>query len=241
MSPAATPFMNHLLGALPVSEYVRLFKDIEQVHLLPGKVLYDSGDDVRYAYFPATCLISLLYVTGCGESAEIAGVGNEGVVGIPLIMGGGGMPHRAVVQSEGYAYRLRATVLQQEFDRHDLLLQLLLRYTQALITQMAQTVVCNRHHSVAQQLCRCLLLCQDRLCSNHLAMTQELIANMLGVRREGVTGAAGNLQRAGLIVYRRGHITVLNREGLEARVCECYQVIRSEIDRLVPIPPDSLN
>jgi len=199
-----------------------------------GEVLYESGDELRYAYFPIDCIISLLYVMENGASAEIAVVGNEGIIGVALFMGGGTMPNRAVVLNAGYAYRLRATMLKQEISRNESLLRLLLRYTQALITQMAQTAVCNRHHSVDQQLCRWLLLRLDRLSSNELTMTQELIANMLGVRREGVTEAAKKLQLAGLIDYRRGHITVLDRPGLEARVCECYQVVKTEFDRLFP-------
>jgi CRP-like cAMP-binding protein len=202
-----------------------------------GEVLYESGGQLRHAYFPTTCIVSLLYVMENGASAEIAVVGNEGLVGVALFMGGGTMPNRAVVQSAGHAYRLRGALMQQEFDRYGALLRLLLRYTQALITQMAQTAVCNRHHSVDQQLCRWLLLSLDRLPSNHLVMTQELIANMLGVRREGVTEAAGKLQQAGLIHYSRGHITVVDRPGLEARVCECYQVVRAEFDRLLPSLP----
>jgi CRP-like cAMP-binding protein len=204
-----------------------------------GKVLYESGDKLRYAYFPTSCIVSLLYVMENGASAEIAVVGNEGIIGVALFMGGGTMPNRALVQSAGYAYRLAAPQLMKEFDRiggrrSGVLHRLLLRYTQALITQMAQTAVCNRHHSVDQQLCRWLLLSLDRLTGNELAMTQELIANMLGVRREGVTEAAGKLHKAGLIDYHRGHITVLDRPELEARVCECYQVVKAEFDRLLP-------
>jgi CRP-like cAMP-binding protein len=203
-----------------------------------GKVLYESGDQLRYAYFPTTCIVSLLYVMENGASAEIAVVGNEGIIGVALFMGGNSMPNRALVQSGGYAYRLLAQQLMKEFDRiggrrSGVLHHLLLRYTQALITQMAQTAVCNRHHSVDQQLCRWLLLSLDRLTGDELTMTQELIANMLGVRREGVTEAAGKLHKAGLIDYRRCHITVLDRPGLEARVCECYQVVRTEFDRLL--------
>jgi len=204
-----------------------------------GEVLYESGDKLRYVYLPTTCIVSKLYVMENGASAEIAVVGNEGIIGVALYMGGETMPNRAVVQSEGYAYRLRAHLLMQEFNRSGgrrsgALHHLLLRYALALMTQMAQTAVCNRHHSVDQQLCRWLLLSLDRIASNELIMTQELIANMLGVRREGVTEAAGKLQRAGLINYSRGHITVLDRPGLEARVCECYQVVKTEFDRLLP-------
>ena len=211
-----------------------------------GKVLYESGDELHHAYFPTTCIVSKLYVMENGASAEIAVIGNDGIIGVSLFMGGGTMPNRAVVQSEGYAYRLRARPLIQQFDRiggrrSGALHHLLLRYTQALITQMAQTAACNRHHSVDQQLCRWLLLSLDRLTSNELIMTQELIANMLGVRREGVTEAAVKLQKAGLIHYNRGHITVLDRPGLEARVCECYQVVKTESDRLLPSRPVKTN
>ncbi len=228
------PKENHLLAALPTEEYEHLSPHLERIQMALGEVIYESGGELRHAYFPTTCIVSLLYVLASGESAEIAVIGNEGLVGVALFMGGGTMPNRAVVQSAGYAYRLRGALIKQEFDRYGALLRLLLRYTQALITQMAQTAVCNRHHSVDQQLCRWLLLCLDRLPSNELLMTQELIANMLGVRREGVTEAAGKLHKAGLIDYRRGHITVLDRPGLEARVCECYQVVKTEFDRLLP-------
>jgi CRP-like cAMP-binding protein len=226
--------VNHLIDALSADEYERLFPLLERVPMSLGEVLYESGGELHYAYFPIDCIVSLLYVMENGASAEIAVVGNEGIIGVALFMGGGTMPNRAVVQSAGYAYRLRATMLKQEISRNAPLLRLLLRYTQALITQMAQTAVCNRHHSVDQQLCRWLLLSLDRLPSNELTMTQELIANMLGVRREGVTEAAKKLQLAGLIDYRRGHITVLDRPGLETRVCECYQVVKTELDRLLP-------
>jgi len=199
-----------------------------------GQALYESGSQLRYVYFPTTAIVSLLYVMEDGRSAEIAVVGNEGIVGVSLFMGGETTSSRAVVQSAGDAYRLKGRVLKQEFERAGPMQHLLLRYTQALLTQMAQTAVCNRHHSLDQQLCRWLLLSLDRLASDELTMTQELIANMLGVRREGVTEAAGNLQSAGLIHYRRGHITVLNRSGLEARVCECYHVVRKEFHRLLP-------
>jgi CRP-like cAMP-binding protein len=199
-----------------------------------GAVLYEPGAQMRYVYFPTTSIVSLLYVMEDGASAEIAIVGNEGMLGIALFMGGETTPSRAVVQSAGAGYRLRAQLLKEEFARFGPMLRLLLRYTQALITQMAQTAVCNRHHSVDQQLCRWLLLSLDRLSSNQLAMTQELIANMLGVRREGVTEAAGKLQEAGLIRYQRGKITVIDRRGLERRSCECYQVVKREFDRLLP-------
>jgi CRP-like cAMP-binding protein len=236
MSDLHCPRQNHLLGALPTAEYERLIPHLELVPMQLGDVLYESGDELRHPYFPTTCIVSLLYVMENGASAEIAMVGNESIIGVALFMGGGTMPHRAVVQSAGYAYRLRKQVFMQEFNHYGALHHLLLRYTQALITQMAQTVVCNRHHSVDQQLCRWLLLSLDRLSGNELTMTQELIANMLGVRREGVTEAAGKLHQAGLINYSRGHITVLDRPGLEARVCECYQVVKTESDRLLPSP-----
>ena len=232
--PLHSPRQNHLLDALPSAEYERLLPNLEWVTMPLGDVLYESRGEQRHVYFPTTCIVSLLYVMENGASAEIAVVGNEGVIGVALFMGGGTMPNRAVVQSAGHAYRLRGAVMQLEFDRYGPLLHLLLRYTQALITQMAQTAVCNRHHSVDQQLCRWLLLSLDRLSSNELIMTQELIANMLGVRREGVTEAAGKLQQAGLIEYHRGRITVLDRPGLEQRVCECYQVVKTESDRLLP-------
>ncbi|PKO93827.1 MAG: Crp/Fnr family transcriptional regulator [Betaproteobacteria bacterium HGW-Betaproteobacteria-1] len=234
MSELHSPRQNHLLAALPEAEYERLLPHLELTSLSLGEVLYESGDSLQYAYFPTDCIISLLYVLATGQSAEIAVIGNEGVLGIALFMGGDTMPNRAVVQSSGWGYRLRANLIQKEFDRNGPLLHLLLRYTQALITQMAQTAVCNRHHNVDQQLCRWLLLSLDRLPGNQLSMTQELIANMLGVRREGVTDAAGKLHRAGLIDYCRGHIVVLDRPGLEARVCECYQVVKTEFDRLLP-------
>jgi CRP-like cAMP-binding protein len=228
------PQQNHLLAALPPNDYERLAPHLELIPLKLGEVLYEPGVQLRYVYFPTTSIVSLLYVMEDGASAEIAIVGNEGILGISLFMGGETTPSRAVVQSAGYGYRLKAQLLKDEFQRFGPMLHLLLRYTQALITQMAQTAVCNRHHSVDQQLCRWLLLSLDRLASNELSMTQELIANMLGVRREGVTEAAGKLQDAGLISYRRGRITVLDRPGLEARSCECYQVVKTELDRLLP-------
>ena len=232
-----SPHQNHLLGALPTSDYERLAPHLELISMKLGDVLYESGAKLRHVYFPTTSIVSLLYVMEDGASAEIAIVGNEGILGISLFMGGDTTPSRAVVQSAGYGFRLKAELLKNEFGRFGQTMQLLLRYTQALITQMAQTAVCNRHHSVDQQLCRWLLLSLDRLASNELVMTQELIANMLGVRREGVTEAAGNLQNAGLIRYRRGRITVLDRPGLEARSCECYQVVKTEFDRLLPYIP----
>jgi len=228
------PRQNHLLAALPAPESKRLYPHLELVPLPLGEVLYESGDQLHYVYFPTESIVSLLYVMADGASAEIAVVGNEGLIGIALFMGGETMPNRAVVQSAGHAYRLRGQVLKDEFNHNGELQHLLLRYTQALLTQMSQTAVCNRYHTVDQQLCRWLLLSMDRLPSNELRMSQELIANMLGVRREGVTVAAGKLQSAGLIDYSRGHIKVLDRPRLEARVCECYQVVKTEFDRLLP-------
>lgn len=229
-----SPHQNQLLDALPKGDYERLAAHLELVPMPLGEVLYESGVELRYVYFPTTSIVSLLYVMEDGASAEIAIVGNEGILGISLFMGGDTTPSRAVVQSAGHGFRLKADLLKDEFGRFGPTMHLLLRYTQALITQMSQTAVCNRHHSVDQQLCRWLLLSLDRLQTNELSMTQELIANMLGVRREGVTEAAGKLQEAGLINYRRGRITVLDRPGLEARSCECYQVVKTEFDRLLP-------
>ena len=234
MNNSHAPSQNHLLAALPAEERGRLIPHLELVPMPLGAVLYESGSELRHVYFPTTSIVSLLYVMRDGASAEIAVVGNEGIIGVALFMGGETMPNRAVVQSAGHAYRLKGHLLKQEFNRSGELQHLLLRYTQALLTQMAQTAVCNRHHSLDQQLCRWLLLSLDRLPSTELVMTQELIANMLGVRREGVTEAAGNLQKAGLISYRRGRITVLDRAGLEARACECYAVVKNEFDRLLP-------
>ena len=234
MPASQHPRQNQLLAALPAPDYERLQVHLEFVKLPLGMVVFESGRKLRHLYFPASGIVSLLYAMESGASTEIAVIGNEGVVGIALFMGGESTPSRAVVQSAGYGYRLKAVVLKTEFKRGGPLQQLLLRYTQALIAQMTQTAVCNRHHAVDQQLCRWLLLSLDRLPSNELAMTQELIANMLGVRREGVTEAAGKLQAAGLIHYTRGHITVLDRPKLEARVCECYSVVRKEMDRLLP-------
>jgi len=228
------PRKNHLLAALPDAEWERWLQQLELVEMPLGKVLYESGSTLNYVYFPTTAIVSLLYVMENGASAEIAVVGNEGIVGISLFMGGESTTSRAVVQSAGHGFRLRARLMKDEFNRAGPVLHLLLRYTQALITQMAQTAVCNRHHSLDQQLCRWLLLSLDRLQSDELAMTQELIANMLGVRREGVTEAALHLQKAGLIRYVRGHITVLDRKGLEKRTCECYAVVKHEYDRLLP-------
>ncbi|MHB8471926.1 MAG: Crp/Fnr family transcriptional regulator [Gammaproteobacteria bacterium] len=233
MSTLHSPTQNHLLAALPATEFGRLSPHLELVSMPLGEALYESGGHLQHVYFPTTSIVSLLYVLENGASAEIAVVGNEGILGISLFMGGETTPSRAVVQSAGHGYRLKAELLKEEFNRAGPVLRLLLRYTQALITQMTQTAVCNRHHSVEQQLCRWLLLSLDRLTSDALTMTQELIANMLGVRREGVTEAAGNLQRAGLIRYSRGHIEVLDRPGLEKAVCECYGVVKLEFDRLL--------
>jgi CRP-like cAMP-binding protein len=225
---------NHLLSVLQEAEWARVSPHLVRVDMPLGQVVYESGDRLNHVYFPVTAIVSLLYVMEDGASAEIAIVGNEGLIGIALFMGGETTPSRAIVQSAGEAYRLDARILKQEFHRAGPVQRLLLRYTQALITQMAQTAVCNRHHSIDQQLCRWLLLSIDRLPSNELKMTQELIANMLGVRRSGVTEAALKLQDAGLIRYSHGHIEVLDRPGLEARVCECYSVVKREFDRLLP-------
>ncbi len=229
-----SPLQNHILDALPPAERERLFPHLKLVDLPLGMVLYESGDTLRHIYFPTDSIVSLLYVLANGASAEISIVGNEGAIGVALFMGGETTTNRAIVQSAGSAYRLTGRRLKQEFGRHGNLLHILLRYTQALLTQMAQTAVCNRHHSVDQQLCRWLLLSLDRLSSDKLTMTQELIANMLGVRREGVTEAAGKLQDLGVIRYRRGHITVLDRPRLERLSCECYAVVKKESDRLLP-------
>jgi CRP-like cAMP-binding protein len=228
------PRKNHLLGALPALVWDRWLAQLETVDLRLGQVLYESGATLSHVYFPTTAIVSLLYVTENGESAEIAIVGNEGIVGISLFMGGESTTSRAVVQSAGQAIRLKAQTLKDEFNQSGPVLHLLLRYTQALITQMAQTAVCNRHHTLDQQLCRWLLLSLDRLHGEDLVMTQELIANMLGVRREGVTESALKLQRAGLIRYARGRISVLDRAGLENRTCECYAVVKKEYGRLLP-------
>lgn len=230
---AETP-KNHLLTILPTDELNRLKPFLELVSLPLGKVLCESGGTIDHVYFPTTAIVCLLAVMDNGSSAEIAVVGNDGVIGIAVYMGGETMLNRSVVQSEGFAYKLGAPVLKQEFARSGFLRHALLRYTMALLSQMSQTAVCNRHHSIDQQLCRWLLLSLDRLPSNELNMTQELIANMLGVRREGVTEAAGKLQSAGLIHYSRGHITILDRAGLEKRVCECYDVVKEEASRLLP-------
>jgi len=234
MTPADDARNNRLLAVLPEADRTRFAPHLEAVDLPLGKVLYESGSPVTHVYFPTTSIVSLLYMMEDGASAEIAVVGDEGIVGISIFMGGESTPYHAVVQSAGRGFRMKASLLMQEFNRAGPTLHLLLRYTQALITQMSQTAVCNRHHSIDQQLCRWLLLSLDRLQSNELVMTQDLIANMLGVRREGVTEAASRLQDAGLITYRRGHITVLDRPGLERRTCECYAVVKKEYDRLLP-------
>ncbi|MGE9762212.1 Crp/Fnr family transcriptional regulator [Pseudomonas sp. PDM20] len=237
MQESPSPLQNHLLAALPSTVQERLFPHLELQHLALGKVLYESGDAMRHVFFPTDAIISLLYVMENGASAEISVVGNEGLIGVAVFMGGESTPSRAIVQSAGNVYRLSGQRIKEEFNRHGEMLQLMLRYTQALITQMAQTAVCNRHHSIDQQLCRWLLLSLDRLPSNQLTMTQELIANMLGVRREGVTEAAGKLQKQGVIEYSRGRITVLDRAKLEELSCECYAVVKKETDRLLPYVP----
>src|ERR1700680_2916790 len=231
---SAGPTENPLLAALPDAERQRWLQQLERVEMPLGQVLYEAGATLSHVYFPTTAIVSLLYVMENGASAEIAVVGNEGIVGISLFMGGDSTSSRAVVQSAGQGLRLKAQIMKDDFNRAGPVLHLLLRYTQALITQMAQTAVCNRHHSLDQQLCRWLLLSLDRLEGNELVMTQELIANMLGVRREGVTEGASKLQQAGLIHYARGHITVIDRPGLEKRSCECYSVVKKEYDRLLP-------
>ncbi|MES2000043.1 MAG: Crp/Fnr family transcriptional regulator [Pseudomonadota bacterium] len=237
MDTPQRPDQNRLLASLPAAEFEHLAPHLELVAMPLGEILYESGDQLKYVYFPTTAIVSLHYVTKYGASSETAGVGNEGVLGISLFMGGNTTPGRAIVSAGGYGYRLKARVLMEEYNRvggrrAGVMQHLLLRYTQARITQVSQTAVCNRHHSVEQQLCRWLLLALDRLSSNELTMTQELIASMIGVRREGITEAAGQLQQAGFIRYRRGHITVLDRSGLESRVCECYAVVKNEFDRL---------
>lgn len=233
-APVVDPKLNRLLAALPQAQWESWLPNLERVSLPLGKVLYESGDVMRHVYFPTDAIVSLLYVMRSGASAEIAVVGNEGLVGVALFMGGGSTPSRAVVQSAGNAFRLRSDHMKTAFEAGGPVMHLLLRYTQALITQMAQTAVCNRHHSIDQQLCRWLLLSLDRLAGDELIMTQELIANMLGVRREGVTEGATRLQRAGVIRYARGHITILDRRALEQASCECYQVVKKEYDRLLP-------
>lgn len=231
-----SPQQNHLLAALPAAEREHIYPHLQLVEMALGKVVYEPGDVLRYAYFPTDCIVSLLYVLEDGASTEISVVGNDGLIGLTLFMGGGTAPRRAVVQAGGHAYRLLGRTLRDGFHRNATIRLLLLRYTQALITQMAQTVVCNRHHSVDQQLCRWLLLSLDRLPSNELTMTHELIANMLGVRREGVTAAVSKLQRVGVIDHSRGRITVLDRPALERLSCECYAVVKKETDRLLTYP-----
>ncbi|MGZ5802452.1 MAG: Crp/Fnr family transcriptional regulator [Burkholderiaceae bacterium] len=233
MASMHDPNKNHLLAALLDADFDRISPHLELVPMLLGDVLYESGGKLSHVYFPTTSIISLHYVLENGGSSEMAGVGNEGVLGISLFMGGNTTPSRAIVQTSGHGYRLKASILMEEFNRGGPVMRLLLRYTQALMTQMSQTGVCNRHHSVEQQLCRWLLLTLDRLPTHDLTITQELIANMLGVRREGVTEAAGRLQGYGYISYRRGHITVLDRTGLEKDVCECYGVVKKEFGRLL--------
>jgi CRP-like cAMP-binding protein len=234
MPVLSTAKQNHLLAALPEAEWQRWLPELEPVEMPLSHVLYESGVTLRHVYFPTTAIVALLYVMQDGASAEIAVIGNEGLVGISSFMGGDSTPSRAVVQSAGRGFRMKAEILKREFGRSVPVLHVLLRFTQALLTQMAQTAVCNRHHSVDQQLCRWLLLSLDRLQGEELAMTQELIANMLGVRREGVTESALKLQKAGIIRYSRGRITVLDRAELEKRTCECYAVVKKEYDRLLP-------
>jgi len=228
-----TPKQNHLLAALPAEIFERILPHLELVSMPLGEVLYESGGQLQYVYFPTTAIVSLHYLMESGASAEISGVGNEGVLGISLFMGGNTTPSLATVQTAGFGYRLKGRLMMEEFNRSGPMMRLMLRYTQALMTQISQTAVCNRHHSIEQQLCRWLLLTLDRLPSNELTITQELIAGMLGVRREGITEAAGNLQRASLISYRRGHITVLDRTGLESHACVCYNVVKKEFHRLL--------
>ncbi|MDP4028936.1 MAG: Crp/Fnr family transcriptional regulator [Gallionella sp.] len=224
---------NHLLALLPQEIFERIAPHLELISMPLGEALYEPGGQLHYAYFPTTAIVSLHYVMENGASAEIAGVGNDGVVGVALFMGGNTTPSQATVCAGGYGYRIKARLMMEEFNRAGPMMRLMLRYTQALITQMSQTAVCNRHHSMEQQMCRWLLFTLDRSASHELVMTQELIASMLGVRREGITETAGNLQRAGLISYRRGHITALDRHGLEARTCECYNVVKKEFQRLL--------
>jgi CRP-like cAMP-binding protein len=233
MTTTHHPNQNHLLAALPAAELEGLTEHLELVPMRLGDMLYEPGEQLQHAYFPTTCIVSLHYVMESGASAEAAGVGNEGMLGVSLFMGGNTTASSAVVQTAGHSYRLKRQILKQEFDHAGLFQRLLLRYTQALMTQMSQTAVCNRHHSIEQQLCRWLLLTLDRVPTSELIMTQELVASMLGVRREGITEAAGKLQHAGFISYRRGHISILNRAGLEDRACECYAVVKNELKRLL--------
>jgi len=231
MSSLISPMQNQLLAALPLAEFEPLAADLQLVPMRLGETLYEPGEPMQQAYFPTTAIVSLRYITESGASAETASVGNEGVVGIPLFLGGDSTPGSAVVQTAGHAYRLKGSLLKQQFNRAGALRRLLLRYVQALMAQTLQIAACNRHHSVEQQLCRWLLLTLDRSPSNNLVLTQELVASLLGVRREGISEAAGNLKRAGCISYRRGHIAVLDRSGLEVRACECYAVIHQELNR----------
>ena len=233
IAPPHSPNQNFLLSALPTAEFARVAPHLELVPMPLGEILFEPGGRLQHAYFPTTSIVSLHYVMESGQSSESAGVGSEGVVGISLFMGGETTPSSAVVKTAGHGYRLGTHTLMEEFNRSGVMQRLLLRYTQALIAQMAQTAACNRHHSVEQQLCRWLLSTADRVPTRELTMTQELVASMLGVRREGITGAAGSLQDAGFIRYRRGHITVLDRAGLEARSCECYAVVKNEMNRLL--------
>lgn len=237
MADLDKPRQNHLLDALPKEEYERILPHLELVPMALGKTLHEQGEILRYAYFPTTCIISLVYDMENGASSEVAVIGNEGVVGVALFMDSGRMQNRAVVTSMGYAYRLQGQFFIQEFNQKNTFFNLLLRYTLGLITQMAQSAACNRHHTIDQKTCHLLLLYLDRVSGNELTMTHELIANLLGVRRESVTEVAGKLQRVGLIDSRRGHITVLDRPGLEGRVCECYQLVKTEFDRLLPSLP----
>jgi len=239
--PIASLEQNYLLSSLPVDVIQRLKQHLRLVNLPLGQCLYESGDELKHVYFPTNSIVSLVYVMSNGDSAEISVVGNEGMLGIPLFMGGGSTPNRAVVQSEGSAYQLSAHLLKQEFKRHEKLHDLLLRYTQSLMTQMAQTAVCNRHHTIEQQLCRWILLSLDRIPSNVLTMTQGLIADMLGVRREGVSVAASKLQKLEVIEYHRGVVTVIDRPKLEKLSCECYEVVKKECDRLLHYLPDDYN
>ena len=237
MASLHSPYQNHLLAALPTAVFESFAAHLELVPMLLGAMLYEPGQQLQHAYFPTTSIVSLHYVTESGASSETSSVGNEGVGGISLLMGGNTTPSSAMVQTAGHAYRLQRHVVKEQFDRVEDVRNLLLRYTQALLTQVTQTAVCNRHHSIDQQLCRLLLLTLDRISADELRMTQELIAGLLGVRREGITAAAGKLQSAGLIRYRRGHISVLDRIGLEARSCECYGVVKTEMIRLLPVAP----
>jgi CRP-like cAMP-binding protein len=232
MLPQHGPCQNRLLAALPADDIEPLLSQLELVQMKIGDMVYEPGEQLRHVYFPTTAIVSLHYVTGSGATCETCGVGNEGVVGVPLFMGGDSTASSAVVHTAGYAYRLQRRVMKQEFDRHGSMQRVLLGYVQALITQISQTAVCNRHHSVEQQVCRWLLMTLDRISTGELVMTQELIAGVLGVRREGITLAAGKLQDAGYIRYRRGHLTVLDRPGLETRACECYGVVKRELGRL---------